>query len=46
VQKNGGWFGFISEALEVVLKVMVASSISGGQAAVTEPTLGELNVSE
>lgn len=23
-QKNGGWFGFISEALEVVLKVMIA----------------------
>jgi YidC/Oxa1 family membrane protein insertase len=22
-QKNGGWFGFISEALEVVLKVMI-----------------------
>lgn len=24
VQKNSGWFGFISEALEVVLKVMIA----------------------
>jgi YidC/Oxa1 family membrane protein insertase len=24
VQKNGGWFGFIAEALEVVLKVMIA----------------------
>lgn len=24
VQKNGGWFGFISDALEVVLKVMIA----------------------
>ena len=24
VQKNGGWFGFISEALEVVLKVMIS----------------------
>lgn len=23
-QKNGGWFGFISEALEVVLKVSAA----------------------
>lgn len=23
VQKNGGWFGFISEAMEVVLKVLL-----------------------
>lgn len=23
VQKNGGWFGFIAEALEVVLKVII-----------------------
>lgn len=22
VQKNGGWFGFISDAMEVVLKVL------------------------
>jgi YidC/Oxa1 family membrane protein insertase len=26
VQKNSGWFGFISEALEVVLKVMIATT--------------------
>jgi YidC/Oxa1 family membrane protein insertase len=28
VQKNSGWFGFISEALEVMLKVMIATLTS------------------
>lgn len=26
-QKNGGWFGFISETMEIVLKVKVSTGI-------------------
>lgn len=28
VQKNGGWFGFISDAMEVVLKVLFTFNVS------------------
>lgn len=28
VQKSGGWFGFISEAMEVVLKVIILNFIA------------------